>query len=86
MLGRKPNRIDILSGIDGVSFSEAWSSRVEAKFEAAPLYVIGRDALLLNKRASGRTKDLLDIAMLEAHPPVAKKAAPAKKKKTKTRR
>ena len=85
MLGRKPNRIDILTGIDGVSFADAWSSRVEAEFEAAPLYVIGRDALLINKRASGRNKDLLDIAMLEAHPPVAKKAkkSVALKKKAK---
>lgn len=68
MVGRKPNRIDILTGIDGVSFTDAWASRVEAKFEASPLFVIGREALLVNKRASGRRKDLLDIAMLEAHP------------------
>jgi hypothetical protein len=44
-----------------------WASRVEATFEASPLFVIGREALLVNKRASGRRKDLLDIAMLEAH-------------------
>jgi hypothetical protein len=67
MVGRKPNRIDILTGIDGVSFKEAWASRVEAKFEVSPLFVIGREALLVNKRASGRRKDLLDIAVLEAH-------------------
>lgn len=81
MLGRKPNRIDILTGIDGVSFADAWASRVEAEFEATPLFVIGREALLANKRASGRDKDLLDVALLEAHPPVAMAAEKANKPK-----
>jgi hypothetical protein len=65
MLGRKPWRIDILTGIDGVSFREAWAGRVEAEFVASPLFVIGRSALLKNKRAAGRAKDLLDVELLE---------------------
>jgi hypothetical protein len=69
MLGRKPWRIDILTGIDGVTFAEAWASRVEAEFVSRPLFVIGRDALVANKRAAGRDKDLLDIALLERHGP-----------------
>lgn len=67
MLGRKPWRIDILTGIDGVSFEEAWSSRVPAGFDGGTLHVIGREALIKNKRAAGRDKDLLDIALLEHH-------------------
>jgi hypothetical protein len=35
MLGRKPWRVDILTGIDGVTFREAWKGRVEAEFEAS---------------------------------------------------
>jgi Nucleotidyl transferase AbiEii toxin, Type IV TA system len=38
MLGRKPWRIDVLTGIDGVTFRQAWDSRVEAEFVARPLY------------------------------------------------
>ncbi len=72
MLGQKPWRIDILTGIDGVSFREAWATRVEADFVAKPLYVIGRAMLLRNKRAAGRDKDRLDISMLEAHAPDVK--------------
>jgi hypothetical protein len=68
MLGRKPWRIDILTGIDGVSFEEAWSSRESVDFHGLRLAVIGRDALLKNKRASGRKKDLVDVALLEATP------------------
>jgi hypothetical protein len=67
MLGQKPWRIDLLTGIDGVSFQEAWASRVEAEFVAKPLYVIGREMLIQNKRAAGRDKDLLDVALLEHH-------------------
>jgi hypothetical protein len=65
MLGRKPWRIDILTGIDGVTFEEAWASRENVKFHGLPLSIIGRDALLKNKRASGRKKDLVDVALLE---------------------
>lgn len=94
MLGQKPYRIDILTGIDGVSFEEAWASRVEAEFESKPLFVIGRDALIANKRAAGRTKDLFDIAMLENHVPSprkrpkegAKRPASTKRASTKKRR
>jgi hypothetical protein len=78
MLGRKPNRIDILTGIDGVTFSEAWQGRVEAEFVASPLYVIGRRELLANKRAAGRPKDLLDVSALERlSSPVANTRPPA---------
>ena len=69
MLGRKPWRIDILTSIDGVSFEQAWKSRIKAKFVVTPLHVIGRDMLLKNKRAAGRDKDLADVAMLETHSP-----------------
>jgi hypothetical protein len=75
MLGRKPWRIDILTGIDGVSFREVWAGRVEAEFEASPLFLIGRHALIKNKRAAGRAKDLLDVAQLEALPPPARRGA-----------
>lgn len=69
MLGRKPWRIDILTAIAGVSFEEAWAGKVAADFEAGPLWVIGREELIKNKRAAGRDKDLLDVAMLEMHDP-----------------
>jgi hypothetical protein len=66
MLGRKPWRIDVLTKIDGVTFASAWHGRVEAEFSPAPLFIIGRKDLIANKRASGRDKDLRDVAMLEA--------------------
>jgi predicted nucleotidyltransferase len=66
MLGVKPWRIDILTGIDGVTFEEAWGSRQRVDFHGIDLLVIGKEALLRNKRAAGRKKDLVDVALLEA--------------------
>jgi hypothetical protein len=72
MIGRKPWRIDILSQIDGVTFEQCWPKRVEAEFEPAPLPVVGRAQLIANKLASGRPKDLADVAMLEDTKPPAR--------------
>lgn len=75
MLGRKPWRIDVLTKIDGVTFARAWRGRVAADFGAGPLFMIGCKDLIANKRASGRDKDLRDVAMLEAMtPPPARRA------------
>lgn len=64
MLGRKPLRIDILTGIDGVSFARAWRGRVRLSFEDGTLNVIGRAELIANKKAAGRLKDRLDLELL----------------------
>ena len=64
-LGRPPNRIDLLTGISGLSFDEAWASRVSAQLDGLDVFVIGREALIKNKRATGRTQDLADVEKLE---------------------
>ena len=82
MLGRKPWRIDILTSIDGVSFEQAWKSRVKADFVFTPLHMIGRDMLIKNKRAAGREKDLADVALLERHAPKpTKRRRPSKRRR-----
>lgn len=63
-LGLPPYRIDILTGVSGVTFTEAWGDRVEARFEGVPVPFIGRATLIRNKRASGRTKDKADLEAL----------------------
>ena len=59
-----PRRIDLWTSISGVSFDEAWRTRAEAEFGNLRVPFLGRDALLKNKRASGRPKDLVDLAVL----------------------
>jgi len=64
-MGLPPRRIDILTSISGVAFSDAWPRRVTARFGDVAAPVIGRDDLLANKRASGRPKDIVDADLLE---------------------
>jgi len=60
-IGVPPRRIDIMTGISGVTFDEAWSSRVITEIGGVAVPFLGRDLLIQNKRASGRPKDLHDI-------------------------
>ena len=64
-LGRAPNRVDILTGISGVSFNEAWTSREQGNIADVAASFISRDLLIKNKRAANRDKDRADVKLLE---------------------
>lgn len=64
-LGYPPHRIDLLTGIDGVSFDEAWNRRVEFEVNGRQVPFISREDLITNKRAVARPQDLADVAKLE---------------------
>lgn len=63
-LGYPPFRIDLLTGIDGVEFDEAWETRETIVHDGLALAFIGLEALKANKRASGRPRDLDDLSQL----------------------
>ena len=65
-IGLAPDRIDILTGVGGVEFEEAWQRRTEVTLWGQLVPIIGRSDLILTKRAAGRPRDLADIADLEA--------------------
>ena len=65
-IGVEPNRIDILTSIDGVEFDDAWPRRTEADVSGIRVPLLGLAELVSNKRASGRPQDLADIARIEA--------------------
>ena len=64
-MGLPPLRIDLLTEVSGLTFAEAWPGRTQAPFGSLTVDVIGRDAFIKNKRATGRAKDLGDIEALE---------------------
>lgn len=68
--GVPPNRIDLVNAISGVSFSEAWSGRLEEKItfngREHSIFLIGIDQLIRNKKKVARPKDLDDLRFLEA--------------------
>ncbi|MGA3372544.1 MAG: nucleotidyltransferase [Terracidiphilus sp.] len=64
-MGVQPGRVDILQGIAGVSFDEAWESRVEKLIDGqTPAHIISREHLIQNKLAAGRHQDLADVEKL----------------------
>ncbi len=63
-LGMPPVRIDLITGISGVSWGEATSAGVVADLDGVPVRFISLDHLVANKRAAGRKKDLADLEAL----------------------
>ena len=63
-IGLPPRRIDVMTEITGVTFDEAWASRVTAEVDGRAVGFIGREALLKNKEATGRLKDQADAERL----------------------
>ena len=68
-LGVPPSRIDILTSISGVVFSDAWLRRREADFDGISATFIALEDLVINKRATGRAVDLLDCERLDESAP-----------------
>lgn len=64
-LGVPPVGIDILTSLTGVRFAQAWQGRVRAQLGGIRVNVLGRAQYVRNKRAAGRPKDLLDVALIE---------------------
>ena len=66
--GYPPNRIDLINAISGVNFSEAWMGRSPQTFlirkQSVTVHYIGLSALIKNKEACGRPKDLEDLRYL----------------------
>lgn len=77
-IGLAPKRIDIITGVSGLRFDEAFNHSIETEIEGIPIRILSLDDLIVNKRASGRTKDLADVEALES----LKKSTPPADPKT----
>ena len=64
-IGIAPRRIDLLTSISGVDFDDAWTRRHTIEVDGLLLDTLSREDLIVNKRASGRPKDIADLAWLE---------------------
>ena len=67
-IGVRPNLIELLTRVDGISFDEARADELVFELEGRKIPYIGRAALLKNKLAAGRPKDLADVEWLKTHP------------------
>ena len=67
-IGVAPLRIDILTSIDGdFDFQQAWQDKHLVDFDGVSVPVLNAQLLLINKRASGRPKDMGDVQWLESY-------------------
>lgn len=63
-MGMAPIRIEIMSRISGVDFRDCYKNRKEVEIDGTPITLLSLDDLRVNKKASGRLKDLADLEQL----------------------
>lgn len=63
-MGIAPMRIEILTTISGVDFEECFQQKVVDEIDGIEINIIGLNQLKINKKASGRHKDLDDFENL----------------------
>ena len=64
-IGIEPMRIDILTDIDGVNFSEAWQNKSNNSLFGEEIHFISLHDLIKNKTSTNRPKDKYDVLELE---------------------
>lgn len=68
-IGEPPLQIDILLQISGIDYNVASADAVTGAYGEVPVRFLGRTALIINKMASGRPKDLADVDLLRSDDP-----------------
>lgn len=67
-MGYSPLRLEILLTISACEFDECYSRKQNAMIDGLLVPIIEKNDLLINKAASGRPKDLIDIDELKKLP------------------
>ena len=65
-IGNAPRRIDLLESISGVTFDAVWSRAIQSGIDGETMPVISFEDLLVNKRSTGRKKDIQDAKFLSS--------------------
>lgn len=64
-LGVSPVRIDLVTSVTGLTWENIAANRVSGSFGDVPVFFIGKQDFITNKKALGRHRDLADIEALE---------------------
>lgn len=64
-MGRSPIQIDIINEASGIIFEDCYKRRNIIKTDEIDISIISKEDLIINKRASGRHRDLADIESFE---------------------
>jgi len=65
-IGVAPRRIDIITTASGLRFEETYSRSLSIDIEGINVHIPSIDDLIRNKKASGRTKDMADVEVLNS--------------------
>jgi predicted nucleotidyltransferase len=68
-IGHEPVRLEVLTSISGVTFAEAYVGRIEVRLEDLVVPFISYPDLIMNKKSTGRRKDLVDAEELQKRTP-----------------
>lgn len=64
-IGIEPMRIDVLTDIDGVEFSQAWKNKTNNSLFGEEIHFISLQDLIKNKTSTNRPKDKYDVLELK---------------------
>lgn len=64
-IGVAPRRIDIITAASGIEFEHTYQNSVVVNIDGIDVHIPSIDDLIINKKATGRTKDLADVEALE---------------------
>ncbi len=65
-LGSPPVRIDIITSITGVEWEDAFKNKISEYYGDVPVFFLGKEEYIANKRAIGRKKDIADLEAIGA--------------------
>ncbi|MFY9825152.1 MAG: DUF6036 family nucleotidyltransferase [Thermoanaerobaculia bacterium] len=68
-LGHPPNRVDLMTSVQGLEFEEAWENRVEGRYGDETVFYLGKADLMRNKELVARPQDRADLEWLKSSPP-----------------
>lgn len=63
-IGIAPIRIDILMGLPGLKFENAWRNRKKTNYGSIPINIVGIKELVSTKKRTNREQDIFDIKKL----------------------
>ena len=64
-IGNSPIQIDIINEADGIAIDDCYLRKETINVDGTDIFIISKDDLIKNKRASGRAMDIADAEKLE---------------------
>jgi hypothetical protein len=63
-MGRSPTQIDIINEASGIDIKDCYERRIIVSVDEVDISLISKEDLIINKKASGRNRDLADVDSL----------------------